>query len=40
MHNSERLENNKFGSDYIVKEAQIKSLQFDPRSPSFTHLDL
>jgi len=39
LHNSERLINNKFGSEYLVKEALIKDLQFNPRNPSWVTLD-
>ena len=40
LHNSESLDSQKFGSDKIVKESLIKSIQFDPRSPSYVSVDL
>ena len=35
LHNSERLDNQKYGDEKIVKESKIDSMQFDPRDPSY-----
>ena len=35
LYNSERLDNQKYGDEKIVKESKIDSMNFDPRNPSF-----
>ena len=35
LYNSERLDNQKYGDEKIVKESKIESMQFDPRNPSY-----
>ena len=40
LYNRERFDPTEYGEDKFVKESQMSSMQFNPRSPSFVHLNL
>ena len=40
LYNRERFDPTEYGDDKFVKESQISSMQFNPRSPSFVFLNL